>query len=66
MGDRVVEQVSVDDVGESAFEAAPGFHRGLAVCLAPVEVGASFGGVAQLDGGHDVQYAVDLPVPGTR
>jgi hypothetical protein len=29
-----------------------------------VEVGASLGGVAQLDGGHDVQSLVDLPVPG--
>jgi hypothetical protein len=36
----VGDQASVDDVGESAFEAAQGFHGGLAfVPLAPV-VGA--------------------------
>jgi hypothetical protein len=59
-----VEHGAVDDVGESSFECAHGFHRGLSVdVLAPVVVGASFGLVAQLDGGHGVQDSVDLPVP---
>ena len=35
---------------------------GLAGCLLAVEVGPAFGGVAQLDDGHDVQDPVDLPV----
>jgi len=56
--------VPIDDVGQPSFQRAHGFVGGLAVGLLPVEVGPSFGGVAQLDGGHDVQGAVDLPVPG--
>ena len=34
--------------------------------LRAVEVGAALGGVAQLDGGHDVQHPVDLSVPAAR
>ena len=47
-----------------SFEAAHGLLRGLPGRRLPVVVGASFGRVAQLDGGHDVQDAVDLPVAG--
>ena len=36
----------------------------LPAALLAVVVGAAFGRVAQLDGGHDVQDPVDLPVPG--
>jgi hypothetical protein len=44
----VGQQLSVDDVGESPFEAAQGFQRGLAGGeLAPV-VGAALGVAAQL------------------
>jgi hypothetical protein len=54
----------IDDVGEPAFEAS---HR-FAGCLPggnfAVVVGAAFAAaVAELDDGHDVQDAVDLPVP---
>ena len=45
-----------------AFEGAHGFHRGLAAGLPAVVVLPAEGGVAQLDGGHDVQDTVDLPV----
>ena len=34
--------------------------------LLAVVVGAALGGVAELDGGHDVQDPVDLPVPAAR
>jgi hypothetical protein len=62
----VGHQLSVDDVGESPFEAAPGFQRGLAGGeLAPV-VGAALGVVAQLDYRGDVQNVVHPPVPGPR
>ena len=64
--DRIGEQLPVDNVGQSPFQAAHRFHRGFAGGFLPVVVGASFGGVAQLHDGHDVQGAVDLPVPATR
>jgi hypothetical protein len=54
MGDGIVEHVSIDDVGESAFDAAHGFHRCFARGFLAVVVGPPFGGVAELDGGHDV------------
>ena len=61
----VVDHLSVDHIGESAFEGAYGFHW----CLTGGEfasvVGAAFGVVAELDDGHDVQDAVDPPVPGS-
>ena len=59
----VVEHRAVDDVGEASFEAAHGFVGGFAARLLAVVVGAAFGGVAELDDGHDVQDPVDLPVP---
>jgi hypothetical protein len=40
---EVGEQGSVDGVGQSAFEAADGFHRGLAGVLLVVVVGAAIG-----------------------
>ena len=43
-GDEVVEHGPVDDVGESPFEAAHGFVRGLPGGDFPVVVGAAFGG----------------------
>ena len=58
--ERIVDHVPVDDVREPALEAAHRFHRGLAGGFLSVEVGASLGGVAQLDGGHHVQDAVAL------
>jgi hypothetical protein len=51
-------------VGQAAFERAHGFHRGFPGGDFSVVIGAAFGGVAELDHGHDVQHAVDLPVPG--
>ena len=39
-------------------------HRGLPGGFLGVEVDASFGGVADLDHGHDVQCSVDAPVAG--
>ena len=64
MCDGVVEHGPEHDVGESSFQAAHGFHGGLAGGLLAVVVVAADPGVAQLDGGHDVQDPVDLPVPG--
>lgn len=62
--DGVVDHLPVDHVGQAAFEAAHGFHRGLAGGeFAPV-VAAAFGVMAELDDGHDVQHPVDAPVPG--
>jgi len=49
VGEGVLEHLSVDDVGESAFDAAHGFHGGLAGGFLAVEVGTSLGGVAELD-----------------
>ena len=43
----------------ASFEVLPS-------ALRAVEVGAAFGGVAQLDDGHDVQDPVDLAVPASR
>ena len=64
VGFCVVDHLLVDDIGQSSFQAAHGFHRGLAGGeLAPV-VATAFGVVAQLDDGHDVQDPVDAPVPG--
>ena len=65
-GTRSSSMVSVDQVGQPAFQAAHRFHRCLAGRVLAVEVGASFAGTAQLHGGHDVQGAVDLPVPLAR
>jgi hypothetical protein len=65
-GDRVVEHGAVDDVGQPSCQGAHGFHGGLPVGFAAVEVGTSLGWVAQLDGGHDVDGPVDLPVAGPR
>src|SRR6185503_5435428 len=47
-----------------AFEAAHRLHRGLAGGDLAPDVGAAVGVVAELDDGHDVQDAVDAPVPG--
>src|SRR6185503_823032 len=46
-----------------AFEAAHRLHRGLAGGDLAPDVGAAVGVVAELDDGHDVQDAVDSPVP---
>jgi hypothetical protein len=59
---RVVDEVSVDDVGESPFEAAQRFEVGLAlVALAPVVVLARAGHPVLHDGG-DVQGVVEAAV----
>src|SRR5688500_8788795 len=64
-GFGVGDHPSVDDVGESAFQGSHGFHRSLAGGeFAPV-VAAAFGVAPELDHGHDVQDAVDAPVPGS-
>jgi len=60
----VVDHLPVDDVGQPSFERTHGFHGGLAGGEFASVVGAAFGVVAQLDDGHDVQGAVDAPVPG--
>ena len=62
MGGGVVQHRPVDQVGEPSLEAAHRFHGGLPVGLLAVVVVAADPGVAQLDGGHDVQDPVDLPV----
>ena len=60
---QVVDEVSVDDVGESAFEAAQRFEMGLAlVALASVVVLTGPGHPVLHDGG-DVQGVVEPPVP---
>jgi hypothetical protein len=59
-----LEHLPVDDVGQAPLEAAHGFHRGLTGGFPGVVVGASFGPVAQLDDGHDVQRPVDPAVAG--
>jgi len=61
----VVEQAGVDDVGQSTFEGTHGHHRGHAAGLAPVVIGAAFGGVPQLHDRQDVQRPVDAAVAGT-
>lgn len=63
-GVLVTGHLPVDDVGQASFEAAHGFHRGLPAGFPGVVVGASFGLVAQLDDGHDVQCPVDPAVAG--
>jgi hypothetical protein len=61
---RVGEHLPVDDVGQSPFEAAHGFHRSLAGGQFSPLVGAAFGVTAKLNHSHDVQDAVDAPVAG--
>jgi hypothetical protein len=57
-----VDEVSVDDVGESPFEAAQRFEVGLAlVTLAPVVV-LTGTGHAVLDDGGDVECVVEAAV----
>jgi hypothetical protein len=48
----VVDHRGVDDVGEASFEKTHRFVRGLAAGLGAVVV--AFGGVAEVDDGHDV------------
>jgi len=62
MGDRVVDHVAVDDVGQPSLHASHGFHRGLTIEFLAVVVGTSLGLVTQLNSGHHVQNPVDLPV----
>jgi len=50
-------------IGQAAFEGAHRFHRGFPGGDLAVVAGAALGSVAELDHGHDVQHAVDLPVP---
>jgi hypothetical protein len=47
--DGVVEQLAVDDVGQSPFEAAQCFHGCFAGGFLAVEVGAAFGLSAEFD-----------------
>jgi hypothetical protein len=60
----VGEHLCGHDVGQSSFEGADGLHGRLAGGLLGIEVGPPFGGVAQLDGRHDVQRWVDPSVTG--
>jgi len=63
-GDDVADHGAVHHVGQASLQAAHGFVRGLTGGALPVAVGPAFGGSgAQLDGGHDVQDLVDVPVP---
>jgi hypothetical protein len=56
--------LSVDEVGQASFQGAHGLPAGLSGGAFAVVVGASFGVVAELAVGHDVQDPVDAPVPG--
>jgi hypothetical protein len=58
-------ELSEDRIGQASFQAAQGFHRGLAGGEFPPVVGAAFGVVADLDDRHDVQDPVQAPVPGS-
>lgn len=60
----VTSHLPVDDVRQSSFEAAHGFHRCLTGSQLAAVVAAAFGVVAQLNDGHDVQDAVDPAVAG--
>jgi hypothetical protein len=60
----VGDEVAVDDVGQASFEAAQGFHRGLAGGELASVVGAALGVVAQLHDGGDVDDVVDPAVAG--
>jgi hypothetical protein len=60
VGDELLE----DCVGQASFEAAQGFHRGLAGGEFASVVGAAFGVVADLDDGHDVQDSVQATIAG--
>src|SRR5680860_596137 len=62
----VGDELSVDDVGESSFEATQGFHGGLLRVEFASVVGAAFGVVTELDDGGDVQDVVHPPVPCPR
>ena len=53
-------------MSEPSLEKTHRFVRGLAAGFGAVEVGAAFGGVAELDDGHDVQDPVDLAIPWRR
>jgi len=50
-------------VGEPAFEQPHRLVGRLVTAFGAVEGGAAFGGIEQLDCGHDVQHPVDLTVP---
>ncbi len=67
-GEKFGAAVAVGDFNKDGRSdvavGAPG-HLIFAGGCSSVEVGAAFGGVADLDGGHDVQHSVDLPVPGS-
>jgi hypothetical protein len=60
----VGDEVAVDDVGQASFEAAQGFHRGLAGGELASVVGAALGVLAQLHDGGDVDDVVDPAVAG--
>jgi hypothetical protein len=60
----VGDEVAVDDVGQASFEAAQGFHRGLAGGELASVVGAALGVVAQLHDGGDVDDVVHPAVAG--
>jgi hypothetical protein len=62
----VEDHLVAGDAGEPSFEAAHRFHGCLARGDFAVVVSAALGGVAELDDGHDVQRAVDLPVARSR
>ena len=57
-----MEHGPVDDVAESAFQAAQGFFVAFAFGAFSLVVDASFGLVADLGDRHDVQGGVQLPV----
>ena len=57
----VSDHRAIDDVGEASFEEAHRLVGGLAAGFGAVEVSAAFGGVAELNDGHDVQDPVEVP-----
>jgi hypothetical protein len=59
----VVEHLLMDDVAESSVHASHRFHRRFAVRRFGFVVVAAVAGVGDLNAGHDVPDAVDLPVP---
>jgi hypothetical protein len=58
------EQAGENDVGQAPFECPHGHHGWHAASSPRVVAGAAPGLVPQLHDRHDVQDAVDAPVPG--
>jgi hypothetical protein len=57
-----MEQVAIDDIGESPLETAERLFRGVAFSPLAQVVGAPGGVAARLAGRHDMQRVVELPI----